>query len=207
MVGLIGRKVGMTRVFSEQGESIPVTVIEAGPCYISQIKTPEKDGYSAVQIGFKEKKESRATKPQLGHFAKASLKPMYHLKEFRDFILEKEIKLGEEVGVDVFVPGDTVFVSGKSKGKGFQGVMKRHGFHGGQKTHGQSDRMRAPGSIGQASYPSRVMKGKKMAGRMGNKRVTTKSLRIVKVVPEQNLVLIRGVVPGSINSIIEIKKN
>lgn len=207
MIGLIGKKIGMTRVFSEDGESIPVTVIQAGPCYISQIKTTKKDGYSAVQLGFKEKKESRATKPQLGHFAKANLKPMYHLKEFRNFELDKEIKIGDEVGIDAFMPGDVIFVSGKSKGKGFQGVMKRHGFGGGPKTHGQSDRPRAPGSIGQSSYPSRVRKGLRMAGRMGNKRVTTKNLRVIKIIPDQHLMLIRGTVPGSVNSIIEIKKN
>lgn len=206
MIGLLGRKVGMTRIFAENGESIPVTVIEAGPCYVSQIKTPERDGYSAVQIGFREKKESRTNKPLLGHFARAKLKPMYHLKEFRNFQLEREIKVGDQVGVDSFREGDLVHVSGKSKGKGFQGVVKRHRFGGGPKTHGQSDRLRAPGSIGQSSYPSRVVKGLKMAGRMGHKRVTVKNLEVVKVMPEQNLILVRGAVPGAVNGIVEIKK-
>ena len=207
MVGLIGRKVGMTRIFGDHGLDIAVTVIEVGPCFVSQIKTEVSDGYSAVQLGFKEKKESRVTKPLLGHFAKAKIKPTYFLKEFRDFDLGKEIQLGEEIKADVFSSGDVVSVSGKTKGKGFQGVMKRHGFHGGQKTHGQSDRMRAPGSIGQSSNPSRVFKGMKMGGRTGNQRETTKNLMIAKVLPEQNLVLVRGSVPGSVNGIIEIKKD
>jgi len=207
MFGVLGKKVGMTRIFSEDGENYPVTVVEAGPCYVSQIKTPETDGYSAVQIGFKEKKESRANKAMSGHFAKANLKPMYHLREFRDFESGKELKVGDEISLDSFAQGDVVNVAGNSKGRGFQGVMKRHGFSGGEKTHGQSDRMRAPGSIGQASYPSRVMKGKKMPGRMGNKRVTVKNLSIIKVIPEQHLLLIRGAVPGAINSILEIKKS
>ncbi len=206
MVGLLGRKIGMTRIFGEDGTHIPVTVIEAGPCFVSQIKTPEKDGYSAVQLGFLAKKEKRTTKPLLGHFKKANLKPMRILREFRDFDIGKEIKLGDQIGVEVFEPGDIIDVSGSTKGRGFQGVVKRHGFHGGPKTHGQSDRLRAPGSIGQSSYPSRVLKGLKMAGHMGNRRVTIKNLIVVKVIPEQNLLLVRGGVPGSVNSILEIKK-
>lgn len=207
MVGLLARKVGMTRIFSEDGRDIPVTVLETGPCYVSQIKTEKRDGYSAVQLGFQPKKEARVTKPVLGHFAKAKLKPTYFLKEFRDFDIGKEIKIGDELKADLFSPGDTVRVASRSKGKGFQGVMKRHGFHGAQKTHGQSDRMRAPGSIGQSSYPSRVIKGMKMAGRTGNSRVTVKNLIVVKVMTEQNLVLVRGSVPGSVNSLVEIKKH
>ncbi|HDL17684.1 MAG TPA: 50S ribosomal protein L3 [Bacteroidetes bacterium] len=207
MVGLLGRKVGMTRIFSENGENIPVTVIEAGPCYVSQIKTSKIDGYSAVQIGLKEKKEIRTTKPLLGHFKKANIKPMYYLREFRNFEIDKKVKIGDQIGPDLFTSGDLISVSGTSKGKGFQGVMKRHGFGGGPKTHGQSDRMRAPGSVGQSSYPSRVMKGMRMGGHMGSKRITVKNLVVVQVVPEQNLLLVRGSVPGSVNSIVEIKKN
>jgi len=206
MVGLLGRKLGMTRIFSEDGHNIPVTVIEAGPCFVSQIKTPEKDGYSAVQLGFMEKKEKRTTKPLLGHFAKANLKPLRYLREFRDFDMGKELKLGDEIGVEIFEPGDVVDVSGRTKGRGFQGVVKRHRFGGGPKTHGQSDRLRAPGSIGQSSFPSRVLKGLRMAGHMGNRRVTIKNLVVVKVIPEQNLLLVRGGVPGAVNSIVEIKK-
>jgi large subunit ribosomal protein L3 len=207
MVGLIGRKLGMTRIFGEDGEDISVTVLEVGPCFVSQIKTDEKDGYSAVQLGFKEKKESRVTKPLQGHFAKAGIKPAYFLKEFRNFDIGKEIQLGQEIKADVFSSGDVVDVRGKTKGKGFQGVMKRHGFHGGQKTHGQSDRMRAPGSIGQSSYPSRVFKGMKMGGRTGNRRQTAQNLTVAKVLPEQNLLLVRGCVPGSVDGVIEIRKS
>lgn len=207
MIGLLGKKIGMTRMFSEDGIDIPVTIIEAGPCLVSQIKTDKKDGYSAIQLGFGEKKESRVSKPLLGHFAKSNIKPMYHLREFRDFKIEKKLNPGDEVRVDLFSPGDMIFVTGISKGHGFQGVVKRHGFHGGPKTHGQSDRLRAPGSIGQSSYPSRVRKGLKMAGRMGNDRVTVKNLIVVQIKPEQNLIYIRGAVPGAVNSIVEIKKN
>ena len=206
MVGLLGRKLGMTRVFSEDGQNIPVTVIEAGPCFVSQIKTPEKDGYSAVQLGFLEKKEKNTTKPLLGHFKKANVKPLRVLREFRDFDIGKELNLGDQIGVEVFEPGDIVDISGRSKGRGFQGVVKRHRFGGGPKTHGQSDRHRAPGSIGQSSFPSRVLRGLRMAGHMGNRRVTVKNLVVVKVIPEQNLLLVRGGVPGSVNSIVEIKK-
>lgn len=207
MVGLLGRKVGMTRTFDEDGHDIPVTVLEVGPCCVTQIKTENTDGYSAVQLGFVEKKESRVSKPLQGHFAKAKVKPTYFLKEFRDFELEKEVKLGEEINVSVFTPGDIVSITSRSKGKGFQGVMKRHGFSGSQKTHGQSDRMRAPGSIGQSSYPSKVFKGMKMAGRTGYRRQTMKNLEVVKTIEEQNLLLVKGSVPGSVNNIIEIKKN
>ncbi len=207
MIGLLGRKVGMTRIFDEEGRDFPVTVLEVGPCYITQIKTENTDGYSSVQLGFKEKKETRVSKPLLGHFAKAKVKPTYVLREFRDFKLDKEIQLGETIDASVFAPGDIVSVSSKSKGKGFQGVMKRHGFAGGQKTHGQSDRLRAPGSIGQSSYPSRVFKGMKMGGRTGNTRKTVKNLVVVKTIQEQNLVLVKGSVPGSVNNIVEIKKN
>jgi len=207
MIGMLGRKVGMSRIFGEDGENIPVTVVEVGPCYVSQLKTTKHDGYTAVQLGFLEKKESRTTKPLLGHFAKAKAKPMYYLGEFRGFDIGKELQLGDKIGVEVFSPGDVVDVAGITKGRGFQGVVKRYGFAGGPKTHGQSDRLRAPGSIGQSSYPSRVYKGTRMAGRMGNKRLTVKNLMVIKVLPEQNLILIRGGIPGAINGIIEIKKS
>ncbi|NOY78430.1 MAG: 50S ribosomal protein L3 [Calditrichaeota bacterium] len=206
MVGLIGRKVGMTRVFDEDGRHVAVTVIEAGPCYVTQVKMPETDGYSAVQLGFKEKKESRAKKPEIGHAKKANVNPFYVLKEFRDFDHIENLKPGDKLDVTLFNPGDRIKVTGKSKGRGFQGVVKRHGFGGGPVSHGQSDRLRAPGSIGQSSYPSRVLKGTRMAGRMGNARVTVKNLRVVRVYPEQNLILIRGAVPGAVNSYVEIRK-
>jgi len=196
----------MTRVFDENGNHVPVTVIEAGPCYVVQIKTPEKDGYRAVQLGFREKKETRVTKPLLGHFNKAGVKPLYVLREFRDFDSIESLKPGAEIRVDIFQPGDRVTVSGKSKGRGFAGVVKRHGFGGGPKTHGQSDRHRAPGSLGQASFPAKVFKGMRMAGRMGNQRVTVRNLEVVRVYPEQNLLLVKGGVPGAPNSYLEIRK-
>ncbi len=207
MVGMLGRKVGMSRIFGENGENIPVTVVEVGPCYVSQLKTDKSDGYQAVQLGFLAKKESRTSKPLLGHFAKAKINPVYHLGEFRNFDIGKELQLGDKIGVEVFAPGDVIDVAGVTKGRGFQGVVKRHHFAGGPKTHGQSDRLRAPGSIGQSSYPSRVYKGTKMAGRMGHKRLTVKNLTVVKVMPEQNLLLIRGGIPGAVNGIIEIMKS
>jgi len=206
MVGLIGRKVGMTRVFDDDGRHIAVTVIEAGPCFITQVKTDKTDGYSSVQLGFKEKKEIRAKKPEIGHAKKADLNPFYVLKEFRDFDNIENLKPGDKLDVSLFNPGDQIKITGKSKGRGFQGVIKRHGFGGGPVSHGQSDRLRAPGSIGQSSYPSRVLKGTRMAGRMGNARVTVKNLRVVRVYPEQNIILVKGAVPGSVNSYVEIRK-
>ncbi|GBE28668.1 50S ribosomal protein L3 [bacterium BMS3Bbin03] len=206
MVGLIGKKIGMTRIFDENGKHVVVTVIEAGPCYVTQIKTNEIDGYSAVQLGFRDKKEKRATGPEIGHTRKANLKPFYVLKEFRDFDHSENFKSGDRLDVSLFSPGERVNIASKSKGRGFQGVVKRHGFKGGPVTHGQSDRLRAPGSIGQSSYPSRVMKGTRMGGRMGNDRVTVKNLRVVRVYPDQNIILIRGAVPGSMNSTVEIRK-
>jgi len=206
MVGLIGRKVGMTRVFDDDGRHIAVTVIEAGPCFITQVKTDKTDGYSSVQLGFKEKKEIRAKKPEIGHAKKADLNPFYVLKEFRDFDNIENLKPGDKLDVSLFNPGDQIKITGKSKGRGFQGVIKRHGFGSGPVSHGQSDRLRAPGSIGQSSYPSRVLKGTRMAGRMGNARVTVKNLRVVRVYPEQNIILVKGAVPGSVNSYVEIRK-
>jgi len=205
MSGLLGKKIRMTQVFDETGKSIPVTVVNAGPCYVSQIKTVDKDGYRAVQIGYMDLKEKHTKKPVVGHLKKADLKPLKYLREF-DLPLNEEVKVGDELKVDMFKEGEEVVVAGYAKGRGFQGVMRRHGFHGAQKTHGQSDRMRAPGSIGQSSDPSRVIKGMKMAGKMGNNRVTIPLVEVVKIDTERNLIFIKGPVPGGPNSLIEIKK-
>ncbi len=206
MIGILGKKIGMTSVFDENGEAIPCTVIEAGPCYVTQIKTKEKDGYEAVQLGFDEKKDRLVNKPLKGHFAKAKMKAMRLLKEFSGFN-GTPLKMGDEVKVDLFAPGDIVDVSGKSKGRGFQGVVKRHHFGGvGMTTHGASDRVRAPGSIGGSSYPSRVFKGMRMGGRMGFERVTIRNLKVVKVIPESNILIVSGSVPGAINGYLEIEK-
>ena len=205
MKGLLAKKIGMINFFDGMGFSVPVTVIEAGPCYITQIRTIENDGYNAVQIGFSPKKKKRTTKPLLNHFAKANVEPLKMLKEFK-FDNYKDLKLGDSLKVDIFSTGEKVSVTGLSKGRGFAGVMKRHNFSGGQQTHGQSDRLRAPGSIGQSSSPSRVIKGIKMPGRMGNRRVTVKNLEIMKVDAEKNLVYIKGGVPGSNNGLLEIVK-
>jgi len=207
MAGIIGKKLGMARVFDQFGNSTAVTVVEAGPCYITQIKTQDTDGYTAIQLGFEEKKEKNTPKAELGRFEKAKTKPLRILREFTTFNGLDKLNLGDEIKVDLFKEGDKVTVSGKSKGKGFQGVVKRHHFAGGPKTHGQSDRTRAPGSIGQSSYPSRVYKGLKMAGRMGNDKSTLKNRRIVKIIPEKNLMLIEGSIPGAISSIVIIKMN
>ncbi len=200
MSGLLGKKIGMTRIFDETGNVVPVTVIEAEKCYVTQIKTREKDGYEAVQLGFGEKKEKNTTKPVMGHLKKAKAPAVRKLKEFGPFE-GKEVKIGDSVTVDIFQPGENVKVSGSSKGKGFAGVMRRHGFHGGQVTHGQSDRLRAPGSLGMSSDPSRVYKGKRMAGRKGNTRVSVKNLTVVKVDAEKNLLFVKGSVPGARNNI------
>jgi large subunit ribosomal protein L3 len=206
MAGLLGKKIGMTNVFDDHGEAVPCTVIEAGPCRIVQVRTKDKDGYEALQIGFGQRKESRVTKPLQGHLAKAGVKSVRVLREFKGF--DGSIyKPGDEIKVDaVFAKGDFVKVSGISKGKGFQGVVKRHHFGGGSRTHGQSDRERAPGSIGSSSYPSRVFKGMRMAGRMGGARISIRNLRVVRVIPESNILLVRGSVPGAINSFVEITK-
>ncbi len=206
MSGLLGRKIGMTQIFAEDGTVVPVTIIEAGPCYVTQIKTREKDGYEAVQLGFGAKKEKNTTRPLLGHFKKANVPPVRKLKEFPLFE-DRELKVGDVVKVDIFKPGDRIKVSGFSIGRGFAGVVKRHGFGGGPKTHGQSDRLRAPGSLGQSSYPSRVFKGLKMAGRMGNKRVSVRNLTVVKVDVENNLLFVKGAVPGKRNNFVEIYKS
>lgn len=206
MSGIIGRKIGMSNVFNEAGDLIPVTVIKAGPCKIVSVKTKEKNGYNALQLGFGEKKEKNITKPLLGHYKKNNVEPSAVLKEFRVSSVD-DFKVGGELKVDFFVEGEKIKVRGKSKGKGFQGVMKRHGFGGvGGTTHGQSDRLRAPGSIGSSSYPSRVFKGMKMAGRTGNENVTVSNLKVIKILLEEDLILIKGAVPGSINSIVELLK-
>ena len=205
MSAILGRKVGMTSVFDESGRQTVVTVIEAGPCAVTQVKTPDTDGYSAVQLGFQEKKAKRTTKALAGHFEAAGVSPKKHVVEFRD--VDLDVSLGDEVTVDVFAEGDRVSVSGTSKGKGFQGVVKRHGFRGvNDATHGQHNRQRAPGSIGQASDPSRVFKGTRMAGRTGGERVTVKNVRVVRTLPDNNLILVKGAVPGHKNGIVEIRK-
>lgn len=207
MSGILGKKIGMTSIFNAEGDLVTVTVIQAGPCKVVSLREKEKDGYSAVVIGFEEKKEKHTTKPVLGQFKKNNLTPQKKIKEFRNFE-SSSFKIGDEIKADIFKEGDIVKVSGKSKGKGFQGVMKRHNFGGvGGTTHGQSDRLRAPGSIGSSSYPSRVFKGMKMAGRMGFENVTIRNLKVIKIIPEDNLIMVNGAVPGSINSIVELKKN
>lgn len=207
MNGLLGKKLGMTSIFDDAGQVIPCTVIEAGPCVVTQIKTKEHDGYEAVQVGFEPKPERLVTKPLRGHFLKAGAKPLRFVREFRSNGVS-ELQPGQEIKVTaVFAKGDTVSVIGTSKGKGFQGVVRRHHFGGGFRTHGQSDRERAPGSIGSSSHPSRVFKGMRMAGRMGGEQVTVRNLKVVGVIPDSNLLLIRGSVPGAINGYVEIYKN
>ena len=206
MSGLIGRKIGMSNIFNSAGELVPVTVIQAGPCKIVSVRTKEKDGYEALQLGFGEKKEKKVNKPVSGHFKKNNLTPALVLKEFK-FPSQSEFKAGDEIKVDLFKEGEKIKVRGLTKGKGFQGVMRRHNFGGvGGTTHGQSDRLRAPGSIGASSYPSRVFKGQRMAGRMGYENVTIANLKVVKIIPDENLILIKGSIPGAINSIVELLK-
>lgn len=196
----------MTSVFDENGISVPCTVIEAGPCYVTQIRTKAKDGYEAVQLGYDEKPDRLVNKPTAGHFAKAGVKALRLLREFQD-INTQDVQLGAELKVDVFAKGDLVSVSAKSKGRGFQGVVKRHHFAGvGLATHGQSDRQRHPGSIGGSSYPSRVFKGMRMAGRMGFDNVTVRNLQVIQVIPESNLILVKGSIPGAKNTYVTITK-
>lgn len=210
MPGIIGRKIGMTSVYNEDGKNLACTLIEAGPCVVTQVKDKESDGYRAVQLAFGERKEKNTPKALKGHFAKAKTTPKSKLFEFRDFRAEFEdkVKLGNTIKVeDVFGEKDFVDVIGTSKGKGFQGVVKRHGFGGvGQSTHGQHNRLRAPGSVGACSFPSRVFKGLKMAGRTGGDRVKVLNLKVVKIYPEKNLVLVSGPVPGAKNSYIILEK-
>jgi large subunit ribosomal protein L3 len=206
MPGLIGKKIGMTSIFDENGKNIPVTVIEVSPNYVIQVRTKEKDGYEALQLGFDDKKEKRTTKAMKGHFEKAGVTPKRKIVEFQGF--EKAYQPGDTIRVEeVFVEGEYVDVTGTSKGKGFQGVVKRHGFAGvGQATHGQHNRLRAPGSIGASADPSRVFKGMRMAGRMGNERVTVQNLKVMKIIPEKNLLIVKGNVPGHKKSYVLIKK-
>ena len=204
MPGLLGKKIGMTSVFSADGKNLPCTVIEVGPCVVTQVKTVEKDGYAAVQVGFQEAKEKNTSKPMKGHFAKAGTTPKRHLAEFT---FEEEHALGDVLTVEFFNDAPYVDVVGTSKGKGFAGVVKRHGFGGvGQSTHGQDDRARKPGSIGDCATPSRVFKNLRMGGQMGNERVTTHNLQVIKIIPEHNLLLLKGSVPGCKGSIVTIKK-
>jgi large subunit ribosomal protein L3 len=206
MPGLIGKKLGMSNIFASDGILVPVTVIEAGPCSIINIRTKDKNGYEALQLGFGARKEKNISKPVLGQFKKTDQSPTAILKEFKNFKIS-DFKIGDKLSVEIFKEGDTVKVTGNSKGKGFQGVMRRHNFGGvGGTTHGQSDRLRAPGSIGASSYPSRVFKGQKMAGRMGNEQVTVSNLKVIKIINDKNIIMVKGAVPGSINSIIEINK-
>lgn len=202
--GILGKKVGMTQIFTESGEAVPVTVIEAGPCYVTQVKTVETDGYNAVQLGFEEVKPKRLTKPELGHLRKNGLPPLRHLREIRtDDAASYEV--GQIIDVSIFAEGERVDVTGTSKGRGFAGVVKRHGFGGGPKTHGQSDRHRAPGSIGATTTPGRVFKGLRMAGRMGGNRVTVQNLEVVRVDPERNLLVVKGAVPGARGGLLLIR--
>ncbi|MBQ2321514.1 MAG: 50S ribosomal protein L3 [Bacteroidales bacterium] len=205
MPGLIGKKIGMTSVFSAEGKSIPCTVIEAGPCLVSQIKNIETDGYEAVQLAYDEKKEKNTTAPMLGHFKKAGIAPQRKLVEFRGF--DQQLNLGDKVTVDIFQEETFVDIVGTSKGKGFQGVVGRWGFGGvGQSTHGQDDRLRAPGSVGASSYPSRVFKGMRMAGHKGCDRVKIENLKVIKVIPENNILVVKGSVPGCKGSYLIIEQ-
>ena len=204
MPGLIGRKIGMTSVFSADGKNVPCTVIEAGPCVVTQVKTVQKDGYEAVQLAFGEAKEKNTTKPMMGVFKKAGTTPKKHLAEFK---FNEELNLGDTVTVEIFSDAKFVDVVGTSKGKGFQGVVKRHGFGGvGQSTHGQDDRLRAPGSVGACASPSRIFPGTGPGGHMGVDRVTVQNLQILKVIPEYNLIMVKGSIPGAKNSIVIINK-
>ena len=205
MSAILGRKLGMTSVFTEDGTFVPCTVIEAGPCPVVQIKTKDNDGYDSVQIAYDEIPERKINRPRAGHFAKNEVMPHRQLKEFRQLVGLAES--GDILTVESFAVGDKIKVSANGKGKGFQGVIRRHHFGGvGMATHGQSDRPRAPGSIGQSSYPSRVFKGTRMAGRMGGKRITVRNLTVLQVIPEENLLIIKGSIPGAMNSVVEIVK-
>lgn len=204
MKGIIGKKVGMTQIFDEQGNVVPVTVIEAGPCYVTQVRNEARDGYTAVQLGFSETKPQRLTQGQLGHLRRNDLPALRHLREFRVHG-EADVQEGQQIKVDVFAKGERVDVIGTSKGRGFAGTIKRHNFNRQPKTHGQSDRERAPGSVGQNSYPGRTMKGQRMAGHMGDERVTMQNLEVVVVDAERNLLAVRGSVPGANGGIVLIK--
>ena len=205
MSGLIGKKIGMTSLYDNSGRNVACTVLEAGPCFVSQIKTNETDGYHAIQLAYDDKNEKKVTNSESGHFKKANLNVKNKLVEFKNF--DGDLNLGDKISVENFTEGEFVDVSAISKGKGFQGVVKRHGFGGvGQATHGQHNRLRAPGSIGAASYPARVFKGMRMAGQMGNQKVKILNLRVIKVVPEKNLLIVKGSVPGPKNAYVTIQK-
>lgn len=205
MSGLIGKKIGMTSIFDENGKNIPCTVIEVGPCVVTQVRTKEVDGYKAFQLGFDDKADKHANKALIGHFQKAGTAPKKFVAEFKEFT--KDYQLGDTITVDIFEEGEYVDVTGVSKGKGFQGVVKRHGFGGvGQSTHGQHNRLRAPGSVGASSYPSRVFKGMRMAGRMGHQQTTVQNLVVAKIIKEKNLILLKGCVPGHKNAYVTIHK-
>lgn len=210
MLGIIGKKIGMTTLYDPEGRSIPCTVVTGGPCVVTQIKNLEKDGYQAVQLGYDQKKKKNTPKPLIGHFNKANAEPQKQLIEFKKFSEElgRELQLGQTIRVeDIFVEGDYIDAIGTTKGKGFQGVVKRHGFSGvGEQTHGQHDRQRAPGSVGASSFPSRVFKGMKMAGRTGGHRVKITNLQILKIVPQENLLVLSGAIPGSKNAYIILEK-
>jgi large subunit ribosomal protein L3 len=205
MKGILGRKVGMAQIFDDKGIVIPVTLIEAGPCFVTQKKTTENDGYNAIQVGFEEVVERKLTKPQLGHLKKSNTAPLRYLREFRVSSPEA-YELGQQIDVSVFEVGDRIDVTGTSKGKGFAGVVKRHGFKGGPKTHGQSDRWRAPGSVGAGSTPGRIFKGIRMAGQMGNEQVTVQNLKIALVDAEKNLLAVQGAIPGGKNGLVVIRE-
>jgi large subunit ribosomal protein L3 len=204
MSGLIGKKIGMTSIYDENGKNVPCTVIEAGPCVVTQVRTKEADGYEALQLGFDDKAEKQSNKALNGHFKKAGTTAKRRVVEFQGF--EQDFKLGDQILVDQFIEGEFVDVTGTSKGKGFQGVVKRHGFAGSERTHGQQSMNRAPGSVGAASYPARVFKGMKMGGRMGGDNVTVQNLRVLKVVKDKNLLVVKGAVPGHKNSYVIIRK-
>ncbi len=207
MSGIIGKKIGMTSIFDASGKNVPCTVIEAGPCVVTQIKTKDKDGYDAIQLAYDEKKEKHTTRALMGHFKKADTTPKKILAEFTRFEVGHQKKFGDVVGVDVFIEGEFIDVVGVSKGKGFQGVVRRHKFAGvGQNTHGQHDRLRAPGSVGASSYPSRVFKGLRMAGRMGGRRTKMINLQIIKILPEKNLIIVKGSVPGPKGSYVIVER-
>lgn len=205
MTGIIGKKLGMTRIFDESGTSVTVTVIEAGPCLVTRVRTKDRDGYEAVQLGFERVRTKRLTKPVLGQFAKANVPPQRRLREFR--VTEASgFEVGQEIRVDIFTPGEYVDVTGVSKGRGFQGVVKRHGFHGGDEAHGSTSH-RVPGSLGQSAAPSRVYKGRKLPGRMGGERVTVRRVSVVQVDRDQNVLLVRGAVPGAANGLVVVRKS